>query len=302
VEWVDRALSLPGTDAHPALCVRALCIKGWTLWPLGRGAEQPAVLAEAEAIARALADPVILSQVLQSRASQENTAGRLDVAATLADEALSCASAARDDWAIAMAAFARAIAAKSATELRERVDRAASLLHEVGNVHRLADLLASAAYAALSKGSDRDAKDFLDRAIPIVHALEDPLLSMLLRGNIALTALLSGETDAAREAFRDELRLSREFVVLPFASEGLGGLAAVAAVHDDVHRAARLSGAAAAHRYGQPEDAVDARLEATFFTPARARCGAHAWHDTAREGAALSFEDAIAYALEEPRA
>ena len=76
---------------------------------------------------------------------------------------------------------------------------------------------------------------------------------------------------------------------------------AIAAVHDDLHRAARLSGAAAAHRYGQPEDALDARLDATFFAPARARCGADAWHDTAREGAALSFEDAIAYALEEPR-
>jgi predicted ATPase/class 3 adenylate cyclase len=315
VEWIDRALSLPGADAHPALCVRALSTKAWALWPLGRGAEQRAVMAEAEAIARALADPVILSQVLQTRASHEGAAGRLDVAATLADEALSCASAAGDDWAIAMAAFARALAAKSATELRERVDRAASLLNEVGNVRRLADLLASAAYEALSKGSDHDAKDFLDRAVPIVHGLDDPLVSMLLRGNIALTALLTGETDAAREAFRDELRLSRAFVVLPFApagpvgpagpgtfaSEGLGGLAAIAAVHDDLHRAARLSGAAAAHRYGQPEDALDARLDATFFAPARARCGADAWHDTAREGAALSVEDAIAYALEEPR-
>jgi predicted ATPase/class 3 adenylate cyclase len=300
VEWSDRALSLPGADGHPALCVRALCIKAWTLWPLGRGAEQPAVMAEAEAIARALADPVILSQVLQTRAAHEGSAGRLDVARTLADEAGSCASAAGDDWAIAMAAFARALPAKSATELRERVDRAASLLDAVGNVHRLADLLASAAYQALSIGSDRDANDFLDRAVPIVHGLDNPLLRMLLRGNLALAALLTGETDAAREAFGDELRLSREFVVLPFASEGLGGLAAVATVHDDLHRAARLFGAAAAHRYGQPEDALDARLEATFFAPARARCGGDAWHDTAREGAALSFDDAIAYALDEP--
>jgi predicted ATPase/class 3 adenylate cyclase len=100
VEWSDRALSLPGADGHPALCVRALCIKAWTLWPLGRGAEQPAVMAEAEAIARALADPVILSQVLQTRAAHEGSAGRLDAAGTLSDEALSCASAAGDDWAI----------------------------------------------------------------------------------------------------------------------------------------------------------------------------------------------------------
>ena len=52
----------------------------------------------------------------------------------------------------------------------------------------------------------------------------------------------------------------------------------------------------------QPEDPVEARLDAAFFEPARARCGTDAWNAAAREGSALSFEDAIAYALEEPRA
>ena len=70
VDWIDRALSLPGADAHPALRVRALCVKAWCLWPLGRGAEQPAVMAEAEAIARELGDPVILSQALETRADR----------------------------------------------------------------------------------------------------------------------------------------------------------------------------------------------------------------------------------------
>ncbi len=39
----------------------------------------------------------------------------------------------------------------------------------------------------------------------------------------------------------------------------------------------------------------------TFFEPARARCGTEAWNAAAREGSALSFEEAIAYALEEAR-
>ena len=59
-------------------------------------------------------------------------------------------------------------------ELRERVDRAASLLDEVGDVYHLADLLASAAYGALCMGSDRDAKEFVDRAIPIARELDNP--------------------------------------------------------------------------------------------------------------------------------
>ena len=103
---------------------------------MGRGAEQPAVLAEAEAIARRLGDPVILSQALQLRVDHEIDAERLDVADALADEALHWARAAGDDWEIAEASRGKAIAASSIADLRERVDRAASLLTDVGNVHR----------------------------------------------------------------------------------------------------------------------------------------------------------------------
>ena len=62
------------------------------------------------------------------------------------------------------------------------------------------------------------------------------------------------------------------------------------------------SGAADAHRYDAPEDRVEARLDETFFEPARTRCGTDAWNAAVREGGALSFGDAIAYGLEEPRA
>ena len=58
-----------------------------------------------------------------------------------------------------MAADARALAAGSDPELRERVDRAAALLDEAGNVYNLAELLSAAAYQALRLGSDRDARN-----------------------------------------------------------------------------------------------------------------------------------------------
>jgi hypothetical protein len=106
----------------------------------------------------------------------------------------------------------------------------------------------------------------------------------------------------AQHGFREELMLSRELAAMPFAHEGLLGLAAVAAAHDDVERAARLSGAAEAHRYGQPKDPVDERIDASFFEPARRHCRRDVWDATRRDGAGLSLEDAIAYALDEPAA
>jgi DNA-binding SARP family transcriptional activator len=60
-------------------------------------------------------------------------------------------------------------------------------------------------------------------------------------------------------------------------------------------------GSAAAHRDEHSHDPVDARLDATFFEPARTRSGIDAWNVALRDGAALSFEDAIAYALADGR-
>jgi non-specific serine/threonine protein kinase len=88
-------------------------------------------------------------------------------------------------------------------------------------------------------------------------------------------------------------------VVRPVAFEGLRGLAAIAVEDGDAKRAATLVAAADAHRYDQAENPVEARLDAAFFEPARTRCGTNAWNAAAREGSALSFDAAIAYALQE---
>jgi hypothetical protein len=302
VDWVEQALNLPGADANPARRFGALRTKARCLWQVGRGAELPAVLAELEAIARRLDDPVILSQALQLRVDHENDAERLDVADALAADALHWARAAGDEWEFAEASRRKAIAASSIPDLRERVDTAASLLTDVGNIHKLATLLTDAAYAALCLGGDRDATDFAARATPIARALDGRFTRMINSGNTGLAALLTGDTDTASHAFREELRLCREMVVRPAAFEGLRGLAAVAVADGHDKRAATLAGAAEAQRYDQAEDPIEARLDQTFFDPARARCGARAWDAAAREGSTLSFEGAIAYALEEPPA
>ncbi len=300
LEWIEQTLGLPGADAHPAPRVRALRTKALCLWREARGAEERGIVAELEAVARRHGDPVILAQALTLRAADEVDADRRDVADAVADEALHWARAAGDEWEIAEAFRAKAIAASSIGDLRERVDAAASLLSDVGNVHRLAQLLTDAAYAALCLGSEHDAADFAARATPITHALDDRYTSMVNSGNRGLAALLTGEFDAASHAFREELGLCRELVVRRMAFEGLRGLAALAVVHGDAQRAATLVGAADAHRYGKTEDPVEARLDETFFEPARARLGTDAWSAAAREGSALSFHDAIVYALDEP--
>ena len=179
-----------------------------------------------------------------------------------------------DAWVIAMAAWARAHVAGSAAELRERVDEAASLLEKTGNADDLADLFHNATYRALCNGSDRDALEFVHRAMPLARDLDHPYQWMLLRGKAGLAALLNGDTDTARQAFREQLRLCRELVVLPAAFEGTvrprrgrGG-----------PRRPRPRRAALGRRGRTPlrrcSIPSEARLDATFIEPARARLGA----------------------------
>jgi hypothetical protein len=266
---------------------------------LGRGAARRAVVANLESIARRVDDPVTRSRALRVRVYYEINAERLETADPLADEALRWARTAGDEWEIAAASHAKAIAAPSIAELRERVDTAATLLADVGNLYELAHLLTSAAYAALCLGSERDATGFAARATPITRALDSRHIRMINSGNLGLAALLTGETDTASQAFSEELTLCREMVVRPVAFEGLLGMAAIAVVDGDDTRAATLVGAADAHRYDHPEDSVEARLEGAFFDAARTRSGTDRWTAAARDGGALSFEDAIAYALNE---
>ena len=102
--------------------------------------------------------------------------------------------------------------------------------------------------------------------------------------------------------FREQLTLCRDLVVPPFASEGILELAALAAVRGAVRRAARLVGAAAAHRYVEPEDPTEPDCAQRSSGPHAHATGPTPGTSPPAHGGVLSIEDAIAYALEGPPA
>jgi hypothetical protein len=213
---------------------------------------------------------------------------------------MACAKASGDAWTIAIAAWARAVVAIGFDELRERVDEAVSLMDAAGDEYHMATLLSDAAYGAWRAGRDADAARYLRRAVPLVRRLDQPFLWMHSSGAAGYAALLRGDAEEARAGFGDQLRLSHDLVFRPFVSFALTGLAAVATRERTLERAARLAGAAAAARIPGFDDAAHrTRIEARFLAPARDRHGADAWDGAAREGAAMSLDEAIAYALAE---
>ncbi|HEX6651941.1 MAG TPA: hypothetical protein VF072_04300, partial [Thermoleophilaceae bacterium] len=141
--------------------------------------------------------------------------------------------------------------------------------------------------------SPEGARPFLAEAVPLAREHGDPVLLALTCGNLGLEALFTDDLDRAQDAFDEQLRLCREHVLRHSASEGLGGLAAVAARRGDPERAARLLGAASV--IGPIGDAdVNAQLEQHFFAPAR-DCTPN-WSHAHAAGAELSFDEAITFA------
>jgi predicted ATPase/DNA-binding SARP family transcriptional activator len=296
---IDEALAIPRTEPLAALRVRALRVKTYSLRPIGRGDEQLAIMEEAEALARELGDPDVLAEALRVRADREGTWHHGDVARAYAEEAMALSVAAGDDWGVAMATHTLAMISESIEELQARVPVAAEHLLRVDAAREVGDLYTSSAWVALELGADAEARVLAERAVPIVRALDDGFLWMVVCGNLGLARLLTDEPDGACAAFREELGLCRELVVPVWAREGLLGLAAVAAIRGDDERAARLKGASDAQRLGEPEgDLMMGRIDATFFRGARERLGDR-WDHLVQDGAALGFDAGIAYALDD---
>ena len=109
-------------------------------------------------------------------------------------------------------------------------------------------------------------------------------------------SLFMGDLEGARARFAEELRLAHEHGLVWIASEGIAGVAAIAARQGESERAARLLGAA--ESLAELGNVVGLRLEQEFFSPARQQLGESRWGAARAEGARLSFDEAVRLALE----
>jgi len=304
LEWLQTALEA-ATDAAPihdrARAVRAelkLLEEQGSFFDAGGLLEQASARAiEALALSRRAGDPSGIADallLLGHLEAGESLPQRRRQA--LAEEALIHARQAGDERLIADALKDRAVALPLDQGTAE-FEQAVTALRKLGAARSLAMLYNSAAYNAIKAGSPGRARPLLEHAESFARELGDQMLLCAVSGNAGLAALFTGDIDAAREAFDAELRICHELVIPWLASEALAGLSAVASLHDDLERAARLLGAATAS--GPIGDAeVIAQLERDFFAPARERHGDRQWGECHAAGAELSFADAIELGLD----
>ena len=237
------------------------------------------------------------------------TAGRLALdlgdyqeAAALLDESLVLARAEGDARAEAEAL------SNQGYLVQARGDTAAVALHmealarwrQVGDVERVADALTSLGIAAVLAGDLPRAIGLLEESIPLCHAtnnryyLTDALLSL------GFAVFLTGDLARARAHLSEGLTLAQTYGTLPLIGRGLDEIAFIAGMSSLPDRAARLLGASAALRERHGFLMIEAyrHLYDQLIARLREGLGEETMGELEAAGAALSTEQAIAYALE----
>ena len=299
LEWLQRALEAAG-DAAPILdrarAHRArlkLLEEQGSAHDLGGLTEQARAQAvEALALSRQAGDPSGIADALMLLGHLEATTSLPQRRRqALAEEALVYAHRAGDERLIA-AVLAERAAALGPDHGAVELEQAIAALRKIGGTRNLAILYNDAAYSAIKVAMPGRALPFLEHADSLARELDDQAMLCALSGNAGLAALFTGDVDAARAAFAEQLRICRELAIPWMASEGLAGLSAVASRQGRLDRAARLLGAATAT--GPIGDAdVMGQLERDFFAPARERLGDRRWSEGHAAGAGLSFHAAV---------
>jgi tetratricopeptide (TPR) repeat protein len=219
-----------------------------------------------------------------------------------ADAACSYAEAAGDEALLGASLTTLASVLPHHERLAVR-ERAARLLTQVGDYRAIARLYSNAGWIALVRNSPEEAIDLLHVALAAADKLRTPAATkMIPLSNMGLAQLLVGNPRSAQNAFVEALNLATSEAFRWGGAESLTGMAAVLVIDGQLEPAAKLLGAASAAGYPGPDpDDQDMlhRLERDYFNAARASLGPAAWSQVTDAGAGLSFEQAIALALDE---
>ena len=183
------------------------------------------------------------------------------------------------------------------------LEEALPLFHEAGD-----EGMASQAYSwigtlLLLQGDYDGARQRFDEGLAKGRGAGDKLGIYNALFNLAQLALSLGEYDEAAHRFREGIQPSREMGDLLNVAYILEGLGVVAGLRGQAYRAAKLFGVsegliAAVGLRGHTYYVPDRSLYERAMAAARTKLGKEAFKTARAEGQAMTFEQALAYALE----
>ena len=301
--WLRRALDAGGDDPSEA---RARLLDGAGYLAAEQNDDDAISLLEAslecaEQVGSTSAAAIAAAHLCAVRAEAES--GRSDPRSTLAvgEEAVALAREAGDDFVLAIALNNLGVATHL---LLGDVERATAFYEEslevrrrIGDASRIALSLGNLAWMALMKGDIGRAAALYGEAAEIATPIGDKRHICLASGGLGWVAYLERRWEEADAHARESLRLARELGMKPHMLDEIFCLAGIAAATGDVARAARLAAAAELHQAFIAPDTAVVDLHRANFESRKAAADGDTWRQAWAAGRAMSFDEAVAYAL-----
>jgi predicted ATPase/DNA-binding CsgD family transcriptional regulator len=187
---------------------------------------------------------------------------------------------------------------------KELYQEALGLSRELGGADPLGGFLMNLGYVSLLEGDHERAIALNEEAVTLFSAQGQIHYLPVALDNLGWAALLSGDRERAEGFFTRTLELGEELGAKSTVAESLEGMACAAAAKGQTARSAHLFGAARTLQNATVyQQALEERaLREPYLTAARAQLDEAAWEAAFAEGQAMTFEEAVAYALsaEEP--
>ncbi len=186
---------------------------------------------------------------------------------------------------------------------RAALSECAAICREIGNQSQLAGSLTNLGQVECFDGHLERASELLREGLALRRGLADQMGAAVDLQSLSLISLLLGRAREARELQASTLDYVAGSGDTEFLLDALELAAIIAADLGEGPRAARLAGAAEAHRRqaGMPIGPEDAALLEQFLAPARAATAAQQWAAEQAAGAALTQEQAVRLLLSIPQ-
>jgi DNA-binding NarL/FixJ family response regulator len=185
---------------------------------------------------------------------------------------------------------------------QSHIEESLVLLRELGDKAGIAQSLNTLGVVAREQGDYARARMLYEESLALRTELGDRRGIAQSLANLGIVANRQGDAVRADSHFRQSLPLALAVGVERIAIAGLEGFAQIAAGQGDDARAVRLWAVAASLRdtLGTPLPPADHVMHARSTAAVRARLGDVRWASAWAEGAAMSLEQAVAYACQAP--
>ena len=227
---------------------------------------------------------------------------RADEMVPLGQEAVSLAQASGDRWVLAMAWNNLGEVYREVGDLTTATaayEETLILLREIDDRSVIPLVLVNLGETAILSGSLSRARELSSEALERAEALGDRRHAAGARTALGWVSLAEEKPGEADHHLREALAIIHDLGYAQFAVNLLHGLAGAAAATGDVPRAARLEAVAARSEgiLGHVPTAADSGIHLRYLDELRGTAEPSSWEAAAREGADMSLDEGISYAL-----